>query len=156
MRQNAEEDILAETAVISATSSSEVRIFRTKVQLADISQYPRLVVKGGSLVPVYSEDGRLLGHAGVEQWADRLVANIEIDYHSEERLLAETRAERLWAWVVGELRAETPYVLGLTDNGSAGIDLSYPARSWLRIDEIVISRKAPHDQAMGRFVGGES
>lgn len=133
---------------------SEVRIYRTTVILGDLSspEYKMMGVAAKTPIPVYSEDGLLLGHAGIRLVNRKLVADIAIDYACEERLLAETGAERLWAWLVGELKIVVPLQLGLGPNGSAGIDLSIPLRgSYLHVEEIIINHTPPHDQRMGRF-----
>lgn len=124
----------------------EVKLYRTRVVLAYLDGpvfdfTGTAVIAGEDPVPVFGDGGqKAIGMAtlDVEQarGTTRLVANIAIDYASEERLLAETKTKEIYPRFFGGL-AFTPMPL---------FDFQKPlAPLKLRVDGIVLSRERPHD-----------
>jgi hypothetical protein len=88
---------------------SEVKVYRTKVVLAYLNSsvydfvWTSFTVSNDGLVPVCSDDGRKLGFATVTRENNRIVADLCIDYASEERLMAETRSVKIYPRLRGRL-----------------------------------------------------
>lgn len=78
-------------------TSEETRFYRAKVVLD--RRYARRCVPG--IAPVYSDGCKLaIGFALVVPDGDRVLAELTVDYACEERLLAETKASKVYAHAV--------------------------------------------------------
>lgn len=130
------------------TPDTEARIFRVEAVLGTLKGLETLQIFAHPALSVYSDDNHLLGHARVVKRRGELVAEMALDYATEERLLVETGAEPLYAWVVGSfsLSGQKRYAVG--GNGSAGLDLTVPPTPVLLVDEIIVSRCQPSKEGM--------
>jgi len=140
-------DLDAEIAVDKVFLQDETRLFRTKTVLTymntgvyNIMVEPRYE----NPVPVYSGEKKI-GFATVTTEGDplgtnrRLVAEIAIDYSTEERLLVEIGEERLYARYFGRLGVP----------GTAFFDLQEPLKvTLLTIDGIVLTDTKPFDERL--------
>lgn len=128
----------------------KARIFKVRTILADLtsksSRYDMTGVElgGENVVRVFSDDGQvLLGHATLSIENGKLLAQLFIDYASQERLLIETRQARLYARMVGYLKFVHPRVdRFLTLSGPK------PLVKKIFVENLIITPVAPPDSAL--------
>jgi hypothetical protein len=88
---------------------SEVKLYRAQVNLmyldGKVFNFEDTVLDFPAAVPVFTDSGKTIGFANLSHNPEtgEFKANIAIDYASEERLLAETRSERLYARPYGTM-----------------------------------------------------
>lgn len=132
----------------------ETRLYRAKAVLAYFDS-PVFDLSRTSFscdsdpVEVYDASGRRIGFARVEvdqTWggSPRIVADISIDYATEERFLAETKSEKIYARFFGRLTLPaTPL-----------FDFHKPlVPSKLSIDGVMLTRDRPTDPRLEPFGG---
>lgn len=89
-------------------------------------------------VPVHSVDGRRIGFAELEWDGKQLMAEVVIDYASQERLLIET-GEKLYARPVG--------VVVLKNTDDPCIDFQDPIEIVrARVEKVLLTTTAPRDE----------
>lgn len=155
MSENTEENVGqldGETPIERVILQDDVKLFRYRAVLAylDGSVYDFSQAKisfENDLVPVFSEDrSRHLGFAKVELetvgGSKRLIADISIDYASEERLLAETQEVKVYPRICG--RQGFPVIALFDFQGRLPV-------TFLRVDGVILSRKRPTDERVVAF-----
>jgi hypothetical protein len=137
-----------EIAIEKVFAQDEISLYRAKAVLLNFNS-PSYDFTNTSFtylrnpVPVYS-DGRdkKIGYANVYIENNRLVADIGIDYATEERFIAETKSEKMWPRFFGEAAVAA---IHLFDFGG-----KLPV-SQVRVYGIVISREQPSDKNIPSF-----
>jgi hypothetical protein len=130
----------------------EVKLYRVRATIAYLDGGvfdfgPTSVTFKSNPTPVYNDDNQQIGFADVGvvvagNSGRRIEAAIAIDYATEERLLAETKSERLYPRLFGSMKMA----------GSALFDFQARLVPFtLRIDGIQISRRAPADERIVPF-----
>jgi hypothetical protein len=154
MSENTQENVGTldgDAPVERVITQDEVKLYRSKgvVTYLDGGIYDfgaASVTFKANPVPVLNDDNKTIGFASVTVVRDEsgrrsLVADIAIDYSTEERLLAET-GEKLWPRVFGTMRFAALPLFDFQQRLTP---------TYLRIDGIQISRVAPSDERIPRF-----
>lgn len=156
MAENKEEvvgDLDGEVPVERVINGDEVKLYRAHQVVAylDGPIYDfgaASVAFGVNPLPVYTDEMKQIGFAQasiVRRGSDGMryiVADIAIDYATEERLLAETGSEKRYPWVFGQMKVAA---VALFDFHTRLTPLN------LRIDGIQLSRLCPNDERISAF-----
>jgi hypothetical protein len=156
MTENKEEtvgDLDGEIPVERVIDGDQVKLYRTRQVVAylDGPVYDfgaASVTFGENPIPVYTDEMKKIGFAQVSivrrgsDGVRHIVADIAIDYATEERLLAETQSEKLYPRVFGQMRVAA---MPLFDFFQPITPLS------LRIDGIQLSRVRTRDERISFF-----
>lgn len=140
-------------AIERVITQEDARLYRAKAILAylddsslDFSK--ATITTEGNLVPIESEDGKLLGYASVDLVNNRLLAEVAIDYATPERLSAEMREGlRYYPRIRGSIQVLDGVFVDIT-----------PIKAqvqYLEILKLVLSTERPSDprlQALGEPV----
>lgn len=133
-----------ETPVDSVVLQDEVKLFRLRATLiyldGHVFDFNYVDVSALPPVPVHDQANRRIGFASVEALQgppEQLVADIVIDYATEERLLIET-GEKLYAFCFGHLK--------IRQDANGVFDLHRPLPvELLTVDGIQLLRRTPTD-----------
>jgi len=133
-------------AVDRAYTQEETKLFRRKAVLTyldgPVYDFDLDRVEFENPVPVYGSDMKKLGFAMVSVEDNRILADITIDYSTEERLLAETGSTDLFPRFFGRMGVPA----------MALFDFQAPTQVLqLMLDGIQLSPDKPADPRLGRF-----
>lgn len=117
-------------------TEDSIKLYKNSSILFYIDEYKGTILHIRD-VPVLTEERKQIGFASIERLTNTLVAHITIDYHTQERFLAETRDIPIWARPVGKISREDKYIE------------MYPTR--IIIDGVMLTTEQPSDRRLAPF-----